>query len=180
MNSFEVKRTKLNLYEFNFKNTSYHCQVGNGGIINASKKQEGDGCTPTGIFKLKSIFYRPDKINLLSIIPKSFLKLNRITRNCGWCDDYKSPDYNNHIKIITKGKQYPYSFENLWRADEAYDIFIELDFNVNPTIPKRGSAIFIHCSFKSLKPTSGCIALSKEKLIFIIKSINAVTTINII
>ena len=61
-----------------------------------------------------------------------------------------------------------------------YDIFIETDFNNEPTIPKKGSAIFIHCSFRDLRPTSGCVALSKQNLIHLVKSITDDTQIKII
>ena len=161
-------------------NKVFRCQIGTLGLKNAARKVEGDKSTPSGKWLLRSIYYRPDKINLPKLISNSFLTLNKITKNCGWCDDYKSSDYNRYIEINKNGKTFSYSFENLWREDDVYDIFIEIGFNDDPVISKRGSAIFIHCSFEDLRDTSGCIAISKENLIFLINSIKKHTKINII
>jgi len=161
-------------------NKAFGCQIGTGGLKNAARKVEGDKSTPSGKWPIKSIYYRPDKINLPKLISNSFLTLNKITKNCGWCDDYKSSDYNRYIEINKNGKAFSYSYENLWREDDVYDIFIEIGFNDDPVISKRGSAIFIHCSFEDLRDTSGCIAISKENLIFLINSIKKHTKINII
>ena len=158
----------------------FRCQIGAGGLKNAARKVEGDKSTPSGKWPLKSIYYRPDKINLPKLISNSFLTLNKITKNCGWCDDYKSSNYNRYIEINKNGKTFSYSYEKLWREDNAYDIFIEIGFNDNPVISKRGSAIFIHCSFEDLRDTSGCIAILKENLIFLINSTKKHTKINII
>ena len=158
----------------------FRCQIGAGGLKNAARKVEGDKSTPSGKWPLKSIYYRPDKINLPKLISNSFLTLNKITKNCGWCDDYKSSDYNRYIEINKNGKTFLFSYEKLWREDNAYDIFIEIGFNDDPVVSKRGSAIFIHCSFEDLRDTSGCIALSMENLIYLINSIKKHTKINII
>ena len=161
-------------------NKAFRCQIGKGGIKNAARKVEGDKSTPSGKWPLKSIYYRPDKINLPKLIFNSFLTLNKITKNCGWCDDYKSSDYNRYIEINKNGKTFSYSYEHLWREDDVYDIFIEIGFNDDPVTSKRGSAIFIHCSFEDLRDTLGCIAISKKNLIFLINSIKKHTKINII
>ena len=135
-------------------NKTFQCQIGTGEIKNAAKKVEGDKSTPSGKWPLKNVYYRPDKINLPVLMSNSFLTLNKITKNCGWCDDYKSSDYNRYIEINKNGKIFSYSYEKLWREDNAYDIFIEIGFNDNPVIGRRGSAIFIHCSFQDLRDTS--------------------------
>ena len=71
------------------------------------------------------------------------------------------------------------SFERLWRQDNAYDIIIELSHNTNPIIKNKGSAIFIHCSFEDLKATSGCVAIKKRDLIFLIRNLKRDTYIQI-
>jgi len=180
MNVLEVKNNNKGSYEITLGNKAYICQVGFNGIIDNNKKIEGDRSTPSGLWGLKNIYYRPDKVNLSKLISNNFFCFKKITKNCGWCNDYKSIDYNNHIKIITNGNLYSHSHEKLWREDDVYDIFIETDFNNEPTIPKKGSAIFIHCSFRDLRPTSGCVALSKQNLIHLVKSITDDTQIKII
>ena len=55
--------------------------------------------------------------------------LNKITKNCGWCDDPFSKNYNKYIKIKKRNN---FTYEKLWREDNAYDILINLDYNQNP------------------------------------------------
>ena len=64
----------------------FKCQVGAGGLKIHTKKREGDKATPIGKWRLKSIYYRSDKI-LKPIIKNKTFKINKITKNCGWCDD---------------------------------------------------------------------------------------------
>ena len=180
MDIWQVKKNNNGLYEICSGSTSFLCQIGSEGLIESSKKNEGDRCTPSGFWQLKSIYYRADKINHKALISNNLLSLKKITKNCSWCDDYKSDYYNQYFKINKKGKVFPFSYEKLWREDGVYDIFVEIGFNDDPVVSKRGSAIFIHCSFEDLRNTSGCIALSKENLIFLINSINKHTKINII
>ena len=142
------------------------CQIGLNGIIKFSNKKEGDLCTPQGIFKIKSIFYRPDKILTTELPFNQIFKYNKITKNCGWCDDPNHKSYNQYIE--NKTSKFSGSFEKLWREDRAYDIFVEIGFNDNPIIVDKGSAIFVHCSFEDLRPTSGCIALNRNDLLFLI------------
>ena len=167
---------KINNYSYKLfaHNKHFKCQVGLKGIINNFKKKEGDLCTPKGKWFIKSIYYRKDKIAEVFLKKNSNFILKKITQNCGWCDDASSSLYNQYIKINNKTK---ISHEKLWRNDDAYDIFITLDYNIKPTIRGKGSAIFIHCSFDNLRKTSGCIALSKQNLIFLINKIKKNTHI---
>lgn len=152
------------------------CQIGSNGIISAQDKQEGDLSTPKGKWMLSSIFYREDRIDLKTLVPNCKLGLNKITKNCGWCDDPSSENYNKYVKIKKRNN---FTYERLWRQDSAYDILINLDYNQNPITKRKGSAIFIHCSFDDFRNTAGCIALLKEDLIFLLKKINNEVFINI-
>ena len=133
----------------------------------AEKKVEGDKSTPIGKWCIETLYYRPDKSPRPKLKKKHSLKINKITKYCGWCDDNTSNYYNKYIKI-NNSRFANINFENLWREDDAYDIIIVVSYNVKPTIKNKGSAIFIHCSFSDL----GNIRLycSKEKRFeFIIK-----------
>ena len=92
----------------------------------------------------------------------------------GWCDDPKSNFYNQQIKLPSI-----YGHEKLYRKDSIYDIIIVLNFNMNPVIKGKGSAIFIHVT-KNYKPTKGCIALKKIDLIKVLNLIKKNTKIKII
>ncbi len=151
-------------------NKTFQCQIGAGGFKNAAKKIEGDKATPIGKWYLETLYYRPDRVLMPKFKKKNVLQINRITKHCVWCDDIRSLYYNKHLKI----KNYPslkINYERLWREDNAYDIIIVISHNTRPTFKNKGSAIFIHCSFEDLRPTSGCIALKKEDLFFLIKNI---------
>ena len=54
-----------------------------------------------------------------------------------------------------------------------------LNYNLNPTIKNKGSAIFLHIAKKNYKKTEGCIAVKKIELRKIIKIINKKTIIHI-
>ena len=120
---------------------------------------------------LNSIYYRPDKSPRPKLKKKNSLKINKITKNCGWCDDITSNYYNKYIKI-NKFRFINVNYENLWRGDSAYDIIIVISYNLKPTIKNKGSAIFIHCSFSDFRETAGCIALKKKDLTFLLKNLS--------
>ena len=71
----------------------------------------------------------------------------------GWCDDPKSKKYNKLIKL-----PFHISYEKLYKKENIYDIILVLNYNMNPIIKNKGSAIFIHVAKKNYKKTEGCIA----------------------
>ena len=160
-------------------NKVFRCQIGTGGLKNAAKKVEGDKKTPIGKWYLESLYYRPDRVLKPKFKKKNILKINKISKNCGWCDDPKSNFYNKYIKI-NKLSHKNLSFEKLWREDNVYDIFLEISYNQNPSIKNKGSAIFIHCSFFNKRSTAGCIALKKRDLIFLLNNLRDKICIRII
>ena len=152
-----------------FKNLKFRCALGKAGI--GKKVREGDSITPRGIFKLVKVFYRADKIKNL----KTPLKKIRIKKNMGWCDDSKSKFYNKLIRLPSN-----FGCEKLYRSDRLYDLVVVLNYNLNPIMKNKGSAIFIHVAKKTFKKTEGCIALNKENLINLLSVIRKNTKIKII
>jgi L,D-peptidoglycan transpeptidase YkuD (ErfK/YbiS/YcfS/YnhG family) len=151
-----------------YKNFKYRCALGKAGVN--KKIKEGDNVTPKGIFKITKIYFRPDRIKHI----KTNIKKIKIKKNIGWCDDPKSRFYNMQIKLPNK-----YSHERLYRNDNVYDLIAVLNYNTNPIIKNKGSAIFIHIAKNSYKKTEGCIALKKEHLINILTHIKKNTKIKI-
>ena len=149
-----------------YKDFKFKCALGRAGI--GEKKREGDNITPKGTFKIIKIYYRSDRIKKIS----SKFRLIEITKKKGWCDDSKSRKYNQPIKLPTK-----YSYEILYRKDNIYDLILVLNYNIKPTIKKKGSAIFIHIAKKNYKKTAGCIALKKAALVLLVKKINKNTKV---
>ena len=150
------------------KNLKFRCALGKAGVN--KKIKEGDNITPKGIYKIIKIYYRPDKIRKI----KTLIKKIKIKKNMGWCDDPKSDFYNKQIKLPTK-----LSHEKLYRNDDLYDLIAVLNYNINPIVKNKGSAIFLHIAKKSYKKTNGCIALKKKDLINIISKIKKNTKIKI-
>jgi L,D-peptidoglycan transpeptidase YkuD (ErfK/YbiS/YcfS/YnhG family) len=151
-----------------YKNFKYRCALGKAGVN--KKIKEGDGITPKGVFKITKIYYRADKIKII----KTNIKKIKITKNMGWCDDPVSRFYNQQIKLPSK-----FSYEKLYRNDDLYDLIAVINYNTNPVIKNKGSAIFMHISKKSYKKTEGCIALKKKNLINILTKIKKNTKIKI-
>tara|TARA_A100001015_G_scaffold36346_1_gene40075 strand:- start:4 stop:546 length:543 start_codon:yes stop_codon:yes gene_type:complete len=156
----------------------FRCQIGKGGLNGAAKKVEGDKTTPIGKWYLKSLYYRSDRVLRPKLNKKNVLKIKRITKYCGWCDDIRSHYYNRYI-IINNSRSLNTNYERLWREDNVYDIIIEISYNAKPIIKNKGSAIFIHCSFEDFRATAGCVALKKGDLMFLIKNIKSKSFIKI-
>ena len=152
-----------------FKDYKIKCAVGKRGI--GEKKQEGDLITPKGNYKIKCIFFSPDKVKNLS----TKLKKRTINKKMGWCDDPKSKDYNKLVRLPFK-----FNYEKLYRSDSIYDIFFVLDFNTNPIKKNKGSAIFIHIAKKSFSSTKGCVAIKKADIKMLAKKISKNTLVRII
>ena len=152
-----------------FKESKFRCSFGKNGI--GIKKKEGDGITPKGIFKLTKVFYREDKVKNI----KTRINKFKIKKNMGWCDDPKSKFYNKLIKLPSK-----LGHEKLYRKDNIYNIVIVLNYNMDPIIKNKGSAIFIHVAKKNYKETQGCISLKQEELIKLIQIVKRNQKIRII
>ena len=151
-----------------YKNLKFRCALGKAGI--KKKEKEGDNVTPKGIFKIIKMYYRPDKIKKI----KTNIKKIKIKKNMGWCDDPRSRFYNQQINLPSK-----FSYEKLYRNDNLYDLILVLNYNTNPIIENKGSAIFVHIAKKSYTKTKGCIALKKKHLIELISIIKKNTKIKI-
>ena len=92
----------------------------------------------------------------------------------GWCNDPKSEKYNKLINL-----PFNYSYEQLFKKENIYDIILVLNYNMNPVKKNRGSAIFIHIAKGKYKKTQGCVAVKKTDLIKILKEIKINTKVKI-
>ena len=149
-----------------FNKDLFTCSIGRNGLTN--NKREGDGKTPVGIFRFTEIFYREDKISKLDFK----IKTNIIQKNYGWCDDPRHEMYNKLIKLPSIA-----SAENLYRNDAIYDLLIVINYNMDPVVPFKGSAIFLHIAHDDLKSTEGCIALRRDDLLNVAENISENTVL---
>ena len=154
-------KNTLIIDDFNFK-----CCVGKNGIT--SHKKEGDYSTPKGLFKLKKLYYRKDRVGS----PEFKFKKKVITKDMAWGDDSSHQKYNEEIKVFNKNHS-----EKFYRIDNKYDYLITINYN-EKKVAHKGSAIFLHLT-DNYKPTAGCIALRKKDFEIILKLIDKKTKIRI-
>src|SRR6516165_2280668 len=127
--------------------------LGRGGI--RANKREGDGATPRGRFRLVRLWWRADR----GPRPKTLLPIRPIGVEDAWCEDPRDRRYNHPVR-----RQADAAGDRLRRADNLYDLIIEIDHNTRPRVAGRGSAVFIHVARPGLSPTAGCIAMPAPAL----------------
>lgn len=129
------------------------CALGRSGI--SGDKREGDGATPSGVLIPLRVLYRPDRLPP----PPTSLPTAALAADDGWCDDPDDAEYNRQVAL-----PHGAGCEALWRDNRLYDLIAVTDFNADPVVPGRGSAIFVHLAKPGYAPTEGCIAFSLSDL----------------
>ena len=158
----------INQKYLTFNNYKVKCAIGKKGI--QDKKKEGDLITPRGKYKVKYILCRKDRVKKI----RSEVRIIKIKKNMGWCDDPRSRNYNQLINLPSN-----YRHEKLFKKENIYDIILVLNYNMRPIKKNKGSAIFIHVSKKNFKKTEGCVAIQKRYLLKIVKEIKKNTKVMI-
>jgi L,D-peptidoglycan transpeptidase YkuD (ErfK/YbiS/YcfS/YnhG family) len=127
--------------------------LGRSGI--RANKREGDGATPRGRFRLRRLWWRPDR----GPFAPTLLPAVRIDRSVAWCEEPQDRRYNRpfHRSANEPG-------DRLWREDRLYNWIIEIDHNTRPRIAGRGSAVFLHLTRPNRGPTAGCVAFDPKTL----------------
>lgn len=136
-----------------FAGREARCALGPAGVL--TKKREGDGATPAGVFPLRRVLYRADRV----APPDTALPVAAIHADDGWCDDPADANYNRPVKL-----PYPASAEHLLRDDHVYDIVVILGHNDAPPVTGLGSAVFFHLAHADYRPTQGCVAVSEADM----------------
>jgi L,D-peptidoglycan transpeptidase YkuD (ErfK/YbiS/YcfS/YnhG family) len=133
-------------------------------LIAAADKREGDGATPMGIWLIRGVLLRPDRVDL----PENLILPWRwIRRDDGWSDGVGDPAYNRPVR-----HPHGFSAEKLWRDDGLYDVIVVVGHNDTPPAPGAGSAIFLHC-WQGGAPTEGCVAVAREDLVALLPGLSA-------
>ncbi|MBP2649658.1 MAG: hypothetical protein H6Q74_483 [Firmicutes bacterium] len=131
--------------------------IGSDGLISPDKKQEGDGCTPTGVYPLGMVF--GDRASLAINMP-----YRQATEEDFWVDDPTSTRYN----LWVNGRPETETYEEMLRSDGLYCYGVVIEYNTAPVVPGKGSAIFMHIWRAPGQPTRGCVAMAKEHLVKLI------------
>jgi L,D-peptidoglycan transpeptidase YkuD (ErfK/YbiS/YcfS/YnhG family) len=143
--------------------------LGRSGI--RANKREGDGATPRGRFRLRQLWWRPDRRSR----PMMLLPVRRIDPSIAWCEDPADRRYNRPFRR-SAGE----GGDRLWRDDHLYDVIIEIDHNTRPRIAGRGSAVFIHLARPDGSATAGCVALRPAALRRLLARLGPKTRIEIL
>ena len=132
--------------------------VGKNGVSN--KSREGDMCTPEGIYSLGFAFgIQP--VNDLNV------EYRQINDNCYWIDDPFSPLYNQWVE---SSDVFWNSAEHMIDYPQAYKYAVVIEYNTDPVISGKGSAIFLHCMTGNY--TAGCVAVPENDMLYMLKHLN--------
>ena len=142
--------------------------LGRGGI--KANKFEGDGGTPRGTFRPIKLWWRADRF----CRPRLRLPARSIAASDAWCEDPSSRHYNRAIRLAvgTPG-------DRLRREDHLYDFVVEIDHNTRPRVTKRGSAVFLHLARDGFQPTAGCVAMTRDSMLRLLRRLGKTTRIRI-
>lgn len=169
----EEGTTACDFYAFNkidgqwkqlFKTLGY---VGRSGIEDPANRFEGNGTTPSGVYSFGMLFGINDNPGELQ---KDYKKLDE---DDYWDGDRYSDTYNQYVK----GSEMPSSWnrgasEHLIDYTYSYNYAAMINFNVNPTIKGKGSAIFMHCTRPGALSSAGCVSIPQDKMIKALRMID--------
>ena len=124
---------------------SVYCGYGSNGLND--DRHEGDRTTPIGSFPILHGFGTADN-------PGSTLQYRKVTRNSYWSGEYST--YNTWVESAR-----PIGGEHLIDYYQ-YKYAMAIGFNRNPTVYKKGSAIFLHCKSYDHWSTAGCVSVEES------------------
>jgi len=134
--------------------------VGRNGL--SAHHREGDGTTPLGTFAIGDVAY--------GVAPDPGTRLAYHVLACGdwWDEDPSSPTYNEFRHVPCRRRP-PFhgDSEALWLQTGGYSHFAVIEYNADPAVPGRGSAIFIHVDLG--RPTNGCVSLPAADLVELLR-----------
>lgn len=138
--------------------------VGKKGMVLDSERKEGCGKTPIGVYYFNKAFGIADD-------PGCSIPYIKVTKDLYWSGDMRDGMcYNEMVSINDLPELDIKSSEHLIDYTKAYQYCLNISFNEECT-PGRGSAIFLHCMGNN-KYTAGCVAVSKDTMIKIMKRVD--------
>lgn len=147
-------------------NRTISVALGRGGI--RANKREGDGGTPRGVFRPKTLWFRADR----HVRPRTGLPARPISPHDAWDEDPSSRLYNRPVRRSPDAPG-----DRLKRADHLYDFIVEIDHNTRPRVAGRGSAVFLHLARPGYAPTAGCVAMTRPALLQLLRRLGPKTRI---
>jgi L,D-peptidoglycan transpeptidase YkuD (ErfK/YbiS/YcfS/YnhG family) len=139
-------------------------RVGRHGWIAASRRREGDGTTPEGIFTFGTTLYGT------RASPGTAYRFHRLVPGDYWDENPATGVAYNTFRHLTHTNCARNPFgrgsECLWRGSPAYNYLAVINFNTPATGP-YGSGIFLHVGLATA--TSGCVSVAQSELVRILR-----------
>lgn len=135
-------------WELRFETSGY---LGRNGM--SANRISGDKTTPVGLFELNTPFGQKEA---LEGFPENYIQVD---------EHYLWSDEKNRLVTGETG-------EGEWVGTagyaDYYDYCLDMGYNRN-ALPKKGSALFIHCHGGGRTETSGCVSIEKERMIDLLR-----------
>ena len=137
-----------------------------------AKHAEGDTKTPLGTWVVGEAYGIKEN-------PGALLPYTVVTEDMYWCaTGNHGKKYNQLIKKSDEPDADYSEDEHLIEYPGVYDYFIDLGYNKG-CAPYAGNAIFLHVWRNQDHPTGGCVAVSEESIIQIMKLIPKGTVVTV-
>lgn len=133
------------------KDMDVYCGYGRNGLKAFNERHEGDQTTPIGSFPILHAFGFGSN-------PGTAMTWREITQNSYWSGEEDT--YNTWVESAT-----PIGGEHLIEYDICYKYAMAIGFNINPTVYKRGSAIFLHCKNPADWGSAGCVSVTESDML---------------
>ena len=122
------------------------------------QKREGDGRSPAGVFALGTVH------GYAASAPAGLtLPYQHATVQARCVDDPASAHYNRVVSLGVVHETWK-SAELMLRADDMYELALDVEHNRDPVVPGHGSCIFVHVWAGPQTPVTGCTGLAKSEL----------------
>jgi L,D-peptidoglycan transpeptidase YkuD (ErfK/YbiS/YcfS/YnhG family)/predicted deacylase len=135
------------------------CVVGEGGLVDASRKREGDKRTPIGVFPLRYGLFDPRAV---PDFPRD-LAFPFVPASEEMIWEEEGPNYNR--LVLAAGKERLDERLTRKRAEPLFDVIVPIGFNDAVPEAGRGSALFIHAARADMRGTAGCIAVPRDQIL---------------
>ena len=132
--------------------------IGENGL---GKRKEGDHKTPVGN-------YRFTKALGIKKNPGTVLPYTKVDKTHYWVDDSGSRKYN--LLVSTRNFTDFSSGEHIIEYKKVYNYILAISWN-EKRIPRKGSAIFLHCWRRKNSSTWGCVGVPQKQMIKIMRKV---------
>lgn len=158
-----TNKTTAKLFSLNdniWQNEKLDCTVNIGSNGIGIKTSNDDNITPKGLYTISEAFYIDQK-------PSTWLNTFKITSNTYWITDTSSDMYNKKIELENNE-----NFNNAIHmiSSPSYQYGCVINYNTNPIIKDKGSAIFMECGTSA---TNGSIAFTENDLLKYLEILNS-------